>query len=38
MAETTNQSQIVIFTHQHSINGGIFLRDQRHLDFLNGPL
>jgi hypothetical protein len=35
MPETTIPFQIVIFTHQHSISGGIFLRDQRLSDFLN---
>jgi hypothetical protein len=35
MAGTTIPYQIVIFTHQHSISGGIFLHDQRLSDFLN---
>jgi hypothetical protein len=35
MAGTTIPYQIVIFTHQHSISGGIFLREQRLSDFLN---
>ncbi len=35
MSETTIPFQIVVFTHQHSISGGIFLRDQRLSDFLN---
>lgn len=35
MADTSVPYQIVIFTHQHSISGGIFLRDQRLSDYLN---
>lgn len=35
MVGTTTPHQIVIFTHQHSISGEIFLRDQRLSDFLN---
>jgi hypothetical protein len=35
MAGTTIPYQIVIFTHHHSINGGIFLHDQRLSDYLN---
>jgi hypothetical protein len=35
MSGTTVPYQIVIFTHQHSINGGIFLHEQRFSDFLN---
>jgi hypothetical protein len=35
MAGTTIPYQIVIFTHQHSISGGIFLHDQRLSDYLN---
>jgi hypothetical protein len=35
MPETNLPYQIVIFTQQHSISGGIFLRDQRLSDFLN---
>jgi hypothetical protein len=35
MAGTTIPYQIVIFTHQHSISGDIFLHDQRLSDFLN---
>jgi hypothetical protein len=35
MAGTTFLYQIVIFTHQHSISGGIFLHEQRLSDFLN---
>lgn len=35
MAETTIPFQIVLFTDQHSISGGVFLRDQRLSDFLN---
>ena len=35
MSDTTVPFQIVIFTHQHSINGGVFLHEQRLSDFLN---
>jgi hypothetical protein len=35
MAGTTIPYQIVIFTHEHSISGGIFLHEQRLSDFLN---
>jgi hypothetical protein len=35
MADTTVPYQIVIFTQQHSISGGIFLHDQRLSDFIN---
>jgi hypothetical protein len=35
MSETAVSYQIVIFTHQHSISGGVFLRDQRLSDYLN---
>ncbi len=35
MTGTTISYQIVIFTHQHSINGEIFLHDQRLSDYLN---
>jgi hypothetical protein len=35
MSGTTIPYQIVIFTHQHSISGGIFLHEQRLSDFLN---
>jgi hypothetical protein len=35
MAGTTIPYQIVIFTRQHSINGSIFLHDQRFSDYLN---
>ena len=35
MPETNVPYQIVLFTHQHSISGGIFLYDQRLSDFLN---
>jgi hypothetical protein len=35
MVDTTVPYQIVIFTRQHSISGGIFLREQRLSDFLN---
>ncbi len=37
MADTTAPYQIVIFTKQHSISGGIFLHEQRVSDFLNDP-
>jgi hypothetical protein len=35
MAGTTIPYQVVIFTSQHSISGGIFLHEQRLSDFLN---
>ncbi len=35
MVDTTIPNQIVILTREHSITGGIFLRDQRLSDFLN---
>lgn len=35
MAEATVLYQIVIFTQQHSISGGIFLHEQRLSDFMN---
>ena len=35
MPDTSVPYQIVIFTQQHSITGGIFLHDQRLSDFLN---
>ncbi len=35
MADTTIPNQIVIFTREHSITGGVFLRDQRLSDFMN---
>jgi hypothetical protein len=35
MADTNVPYQIVIFTRKHSINGGIFLHDQRLSDFIN---
>jgi len=35
MTGTTIPYKIVIFTHQHSIIGGIFLHDQRLSDYLN---
>jgi hypothetical protein len=35
MAGTTIPYQIVVFTHQHSISGGVFLHEQRLSDFLN---
>ncbi len=35
MPDTTPPYQIVIFTHQHAINGGVFLRTQRLSDYLN---
>jgi hypothetical protein len=35
MADTTIPYQIVIFTKEHSITGGVFLREQRLSDFLN---
>ena len=35
MPDTTLPYQIVIFTLQHSITGGVFLHDQRLSDFLN---
>lgn len=35
MADTTIPFQIVIFTREYSITGGVFLREQRLSDFLN---
>jgi hypothetical protein len=35
MPDTSVPFQVVIFTHQHSITGSIFLREQRLSDFLN---
>jgi hypothetical protein len=35
MPDTTIPFQIVIFTREHSITGGVFLREQRLSDFLN---
>jgi len=35
MVDTTIPFQIVIFTREHSITGGVFLREQRLSDFLN---
>jgi hypothetical protein len=35
MVDTTIPYQIVIFTREHSITGGVFLRDQRLSDFMN---
>ena len=35
MPDTTIPYQIVLFTQEHSINGGIFLRDKRFSDFMN---
>jgi hypothetical protein len=35
MPDTNIPYQIVIFTHEHSISGGIFLHDQRLSDYLN---
>src|SRR5512142_2527377 len=35
MADTTIPYQIVIFTREHSITGGVFLREQRLSDFMN---
>ena len=35
MVDTTIPFQIVIFTQQHSISGGIFLHDQRLSDYMN---
>ncbi len=35
MPDTTIPNQIVIFTREHSISGGVFLREQRLSDFLN---
>ncbi len=35
MADTTIPNQVVIFTREHSITGGIFLREQRLSDYMN---
>jgi len=35
MVDTSIPYQIVVFTHEHSISGGVFLRDRRLSDFLN---
>ncbi len=35
MVDTSIPYQVVIFTHEHSISGGVFLRDRRFSDFLN---
>ena len=35
MAETNIPFQIVIFTHEHSITGDVYLKDMRLSDFLN---
>jgi len=35
MVDTTIPHQVVIFTREHSITGGIFLREQRLSDYLN---
>jgi hypothetical protein len=35
MAETTIPYSIVIFTHEHSITGDVYLKDMRLSDFLN---
>jgi hypothetical protein len=35
MEDTSIPYQVVIFTHEHSISGEIFLRDRRLSDFLN---
>ncbi len=37
MVDTTVPYQIVIFTQEHSISGGIYLHDRRLSDFLNDP-
>jgi hypothetical protein len=35
MADTTIPYQIVVFTRQHSVSGGVFLHEQRVSDYLN---
>ncbi len=35
MVDTSVSYEVVIFTHQHTISGGVFLHDQRLSDFLN---
>jgi hypothetical protein len=37
VVDTTVPYQIVVFTQEHSISGGVFLHDRRLSDFLNDP-